>query len=116
MTKNFNLKKYTGATFIKASDLADGPRREVVKAVEVNSLGRPDLIFKSGRTLLVNVPNTNRLSEAYGDSAIDLVGVEVELSAIPVKFKDKVTGETKETDTVLLKPISPPLKFEDRTP
>ena len=107
---DLNLKKYVGSNFLKVDHLRDGPRREVIAGWGENNFGRPEITFVSRDVLSLNDTNTRILIDHYGENSRDSIGAEVELYLGKVKYK----GEMQ--DSILLRPLTPPRKFDERTP
>jgi hypothetical protein len=99
-----DVTKYLGSAFLKPRDVAAGPVRVVIADVVEGKYDKLDATFDDGTRLSLNVTNTRILARAYGTSAADWVGKEVELYLGEVEFKDK------KQEAVLVKPISPPVE------
>jgi len=97
-----NVSEYSGSAFVKISGLADGPERKTIAKVEIGRYGRPVLTFTDGSRLSVNVTNNKLLVRAFGDDDEAWVGQKIELYAGKTKY------EAGETDSVLVRPFSPP--------
>jgi hypothetical protein len=98
------MSEYSGSAFVKINDLADGPERKTIANVEIGRYGRPILTFTDRSRLSVNVTNNKVLVRAFGDDDEVWVGQKIELYAGKTKYEDH------ETDSVLVRPFSPPAK------
>jgi hypothetical protein len=96
------MSDYSGSAFVKITDLADGPLRKTIAKVEIGQYGRPVLTFTDHSRLSVNVTNNKVLVRAFGNDDEAWLGQKVELYAGKAKYQDG------ETDSVLVRPFSPP--------
>ena len=95
-----NARDYVSGSFIRADDVRDAPRREIIQNVTLGQYEKLNLQFMSGDQLSLNATNTRALMRAYGDDAEAWAGNTVELYLGSVEFR----GTT--TDSVLVKPIT----------
>lgn len=95
--------------FLKVEHLADGPRRAVIASVRPGKFERPDCQFQDDTILSLNATNVRLLANAWGTESGDWVGKEVEL------YVGKTTYQGASRDSVLVKPISPPIPLHERT-
>lgn len=95
-----DMSEYAGGRFLKLDDVRE-PRREIINDVVPGNYERPDAWFESGNVLSLNKTSIRALIKAYGQDSRNWSGMEVELYAGQVDFKDG------KTDAVLVKPISP---------
>jgi hypothetical protein len=108
--RQMDISKYLSTVFLKAGDLASSPRRVVIADVVDGKYDKPDVHFQDGTCLSLNVTNLKALAAAYGTQTADWAGLEIELYVGPVKFN----GENQ--DSVLVRPVSPAIPFDQRTP
>jgi hypothetical protein len=104
-----DMRKFSGAAFIKVDDVRDGPLPMQIAAVREGKYEKPDLVFESGEAFSVNSTNNRILMRAYGANSEDWVGKEIALTLGKVRFQ----GELQ--DAVIVKPISPPIAAANRT-
>ena len=64
-----NARDYVGGRFIKADDVRDGPRREIIRNVTPGKYEKLNVQFVSGDHLSLNATNTRVLMRAYGEDA-----------------------------------------------
>lgn len=104
-----DMRRYSGAAFLKVGDVkVSGPRRVVIVDVTEGKYGRPDLEFDDGTKLTVNATNNRVLIAAYGWDSKDWINKEIELSVGQLAYEGKLQ------DSILVKPISP--SIEKRPP
>jgi hypothetical protein len=97
-----DLKQYMGTQYLNAEDImASGPRQEVIEDIQIGNYGRPDLYFKDGSRLSVNVTNARVLGRAFGTDSKDVIGKTIELFVGEIETKDG------KQNSVLVRPISP---------
>jgi hypothetical protein len=82
-----DMRAYNGSGFLKVDDLREGPRCEIIAAVEVGQFGKPILIFESGARLSLSVTNNKHLTETLGDDSDGWPGYEIELAIGPILYK-----------------------------
>ncbi len=104
-----DMRKFAGPSYIKVADVKSGPLQETIGAVREGKFGKPDLVFESGAILSVNATNTKILLRAFGPNDRDWVGKEIELLLGTAAFQGK------EQDSVIVRPISPPLPAAARS-
>lgn len=101
---NIDLREYSGSSFVKLADVADGPVRVTIVGIVPGKYEKPDAIFDDGSRLSLNPINVRILRKAYGDTSDDLIGKEIEL----FEGEKLINGEPK--PMVMVNPISPPTK------
>jgi len=95
--------KFLGRAFLKLADVkVNGPLRLFTVEAKEGQYGKLDLEFDDHTVLSLNVTNTRAMARAYGDDYGEWGGKEVELSV------GETTFEGEPTETILLRPISPP--------
>ena len=104
------MSRYSGAAFLKIGDVKQGPIRVTITDVRIGKYDKPDLTFDDGSRLSANVTNCRALSRAYGTDSDVWVGKEVELYLGEIEYQDKMQ------ETVLVKPVSPPLEKKSPKP
>jgi len=104
-----DMRRFSGASFLKVDDVRGGPLREVITNIKLGKYDKPDMYFESGDCLSLNATNNAVLIRAYGPNSDDWIGKEIEL------FVGEVEFEKRPIDAVLVKPISPVLKQQERT-
>jgi len=104
-----DMRRFSGQTFLKVDDVRDAPLREIIAIIKIGKYEKPDLYFESGDCLSLNATNNAKLIRAYGANSDDWLGKEIEL------FVGEIEFQNKPIDAVLVKPISPPLKQQERT-
>ena len=99
-----DMRKYSGAAFLKPGDIkASGPRRVVITDVTEGKFDKPDLEFDDYTKLSVNA-NNRILMAAYGWESKGWLNKEIELGLGQAEY------DGKEQEIVLVKPISPPIE------
>jgi hypothetical protein len=96
-----DMRKFSGAAFIKVDDVRDGPLQMQIDAVREGKYEKPDLVFESGEAFSVNSTNNRILMRAYGANSDDWVGKKIELALGQIKFQGSLQ------DAVIVKPITP---------
>jgi hypothetical protein len=94
-----DMTRYAGRGFIGLDDLAHGPLRGFIAAVEPGSYEKAVIRLTSGPRFSLNVTNVQTLIRAWGAESSDWVGEEIEFYAGTVKFK----GEDQAS--VLVRPL-----------
>jgi putative DNA primase/helicase len=103
--KIMDVTRFFGARFLKVDDVkASGPIVVKIVGIAEGQYGKPNLTFEDGTMLSVNATNGRMLMRAYGAESNDWVGKEIELAVGKTQFQ----GEVR--DSVLVKPISPPVR------
>ena len=97
-------------TFITFEDVVNGPMQAKTVDCEIGGYGRPVLELDNGRKFSVNKTSAQVLIETYGADSRDWLRKDIEL------FAGKTKYEGGERDSVLVRPISPPTPFKERTP
>jgi hypothetical protein len=106
-----DMRKYSGGAFLKVGDVkVNGPLRVVIVDVTEGKFDKPDLEFDDYTKLSVNATNNRILMAAYGWESKGWLNKEIELGLGQVPFE----GELK--DSILVKPISPPIKKKPPPP
>jgi hypothetical protein len=103
-----DMRKYSGGQFIKADDVREGPLQMRIAAIKEGNFERPDMVSETGESMSLNASNTKILVKAYGPNSDDWIGKEIELSLGQVPFQGKLT------DSVIVKPLSPPIAAAER--
>jgi len=97
-----DLRQYMGTNYIGVDDIvASGPRQAEIVDIQIGNYGRPDLYFKDGSRLSLNVTNARTLGRAFGPDSKDSIGKTIELY-----IGELETREGKQ-NSVLIRPISP---------
>jgi hypothetical protein len=104
-----DMKKYAAARFIKCDDVREGPIQDEIAVIKEGKFEKPDIVFESGDILSLNATNTNILVRAYGPNSKDWIGKRIEQYLGEIKYQGKMQ------ESVLVKPISPPLKPAEQT-
>jgi hypothetical protein len=103
--------KFLGKTFLKLGDVkVNGPIRLFTFKATEGQYGKIDLEFDDHTVLSLNVTNTRAMYRAYGDDYGKWGGKEVELVVGEIEF------EGKPTESIILKPISPPIEKKPPKP
>jgi hypothetical protein len=103
------MRQFAGEHFVKLEDVHD-PITVRISAVRPGKFGKPNLYLENGSVLGLNSTNVKMLIEAYGPNGQDWVGQLISLYVGEVKFNGQMQP------AVLVKPVSAPLKFSERTP
>jgi hypothetical protein len=98
-----DMRKYSGASFIKVEDVRSSPIRGQIAVIKPGKYDKPDLVFETGEILGLNTTNNRALVRAYGPNSDDWVGKEIELLLGEIEYQGKMQ------EAVLVKPISPPI-------
>lgn len=104
-----DMSKYAGQSFIKLTDVRDGPIQEQIAAFGMGKFDRPVLTFENGDALSLNQTNVRVLIRAYGKDGRSWVGHTIELYAGETEFE----GKTQES--VLINPVSKPTQEQATT-
>jgi hypothetical protein len=105
-----DMKQFVGEHFLKVADLNGEPIQKTIAIVKQGKYDKANVVFEDGDVLGLNVTNTRCLLKAYGDNSTDWIGKTIELYVGQIEVRD---GDIK--DAILVRPISPPLKPEQRT-
>jgi hypothetical protein len=106
-----DMTKYSATEFVGFDDIRDhGARQETIVGVAKGNYERPVLEFASGDKFSLNKTNVRTLIRAYGPNDRDWIGLVIELYAGETLYQ----GQKK--DSVLVRPVSPDLPSEKRTP
>jgi hypothetical protein len=100
------MSKYMGSRFLKVADVKEGGTFQAkIVAVEISEkFDKPEANLDDGSVLSLNATNVGWLVRAYGANSDDWIGKEIELSIGEVDYQDRAV------ETILVKPISPPIK------
>jgi len=100
-----DMSKYIGPQFLKVEDIrASEPRQVTIVDVKEGNYDKPTLHFDDGTCLDCNTTNGRALARAYGYESDDWIDKEVRLVVGEVQYQGKPQ------ETVLIKPISPPVE------
>jgi hypothetical protein len=103
--------KFLGKVFLKLADVkVNGPLRLFTTDATEGQYGKLDLAFDDHTVLSLNTTNVRMMARTYGDDYDEWGGKEVELVVGETTFE----GEPKET--IVLKPISPPIEKKPPAP
>jgi hypothetical protein len=105
-----DMSKFSGETFLKVSDVKDGPLQEQIALVREGRFGKPDIVFESGSLFSINATNNRILCRAYGADSDAWAGKEIELYLGEIEFQKEMRP------AVLIRPISPPIKKPKKPP
>jgi hypothetical protein len=105
-----DMRKYSGATFIKVADVSEGPLQLQIAVVKVGKYDKPDIVFESGEILSLNATNNRTLIRAYGPNSDDWISKKIELALGQIEYQ----GEPQ--DAVIVKPIDAPIDASQKTP
>ncbi len=115
--REMDIREFLGPPkFIKHGDHQDGPRRAILESVAPNKKYENKLdatleYVDGGRGVLsLNVTNLTALSKRWGTDSDAWLNQEIELSDDQVPFGNGYV------DSVVVKPISPPIPKDKRTP
>jgi hypothetical protein len=100
--KTMDMRKYSGSAFLKPDDV--GPAHFGRRSSISRKYGKPDLEFDDGTKLGVNSTRNRTLVNAYGGESDDWLNKEIELSVGEVEYEGKML------ESIIVKPISPPIK------
>jgi hypothetical protein len=99
-TKQMDMRKYTGTSFIKFDEVKSRPMVETIHEVVEGKYDKANLKFESGRQFSLNATNCRVLAKAYGQDSNEWLGCEIEL------YAGKLEYNGSENDAVLVRPIS----------
>jgi hypothetical protein len=106
-----DMRKYSGAAFLKVGDIkVSGPRRVVIVGVTEGKYDKPDLELDDGTKLSINATNNRTLMSAYGWESEGWLDKEIELSVGKAEYQ----GELQ--DSIVVKPISLPIERKPPPP
>jgi hypothetical protein len=103
-----DIKDQLSSGFIRVDDLVGGPRRNVIQDVRLGQFKRLDAEFQDGAKLSLNQTNMRALADAWSTETDNWIGKEVEL------YIGETTYNGEKRDSVLLRPISPPIPLSER--
>jgi hypothetical protein len=103
-----DVTPYMGSTFLKVEDIRSGPRQVRIKDCRLGQFEKLDLHLEDGDKLSLNATNVKILARAYGRDSRGWVGQTIEL------FIGKTEYRGEEQDSVLVRPVSPPIAAEKR--
>ena len=98
-----DVTAYMGSTFLKVEDIRNAPRQVRIKDCRIGQFEKLDLHFEDGDKLSLNATNVKTLARNYGKDSQGWIGQTIELYIGPVEFKGQ------EQDSILVRPISPPV-------
>ena len=106
-----DMTKHAGGIYLRAEDIREGgPKRVKIESVEDGQFGKPVLVLNDGTSLTLNQTNTRTLVRPYGPQSRDWIDREIELYLGPTTYEGRVQ------DSILVKPISPPIPSSERKP
>jgi hypothetical protein len=106
-----DMSKHAGGLYLRAEDIREsGPKRVKIERVEEGQYGKPVLVLNDGTSLTLNQTNTRTLIRAYGSESRDWIDREIELHLSQTSY------EGHAQDSILVKPISPPIPLSERKP
>jgi hypothetical protein len=106
--RKMDMRKYAGESFIRVDNVRNGSLQERIALVKEGKYERPDIVFESGDILTLNTTNARILIKNYGPSSDDWFGKDVDLTLGTVAYQGK------EQESVVIRPISPPMNAADR--
>jgi hypothetical protein len=107
--QDMDMRRFSGEHFIKVDDIRNGPLQMQIAVVREGKFDKADLVFETGDILSLNATNTKILVRAYGPNSDDWLGRIIEL------FLGEAPYQGKQIESVVVRPISPPLKPADQT-
>ena len=93
-----DMRKYSGAIFIKVADVRNGALQMQIAAVKEGKYGRPDLVFESGEILSLNASNNRILMSAYGSNSDDWIGKKIDLTLGQLLFEEVARRRDRQAD------------------
>jgi hypothetical protein len=81
-----DMSKYASKRFIKPEDLASGPQRKTIVAIEPGRYDKPVATFSDNTQLSLNGTNVSTLLEAFGSNEKDWLKQRVELFAGTLRY------------------------------
>jgi hypothetical protein len=106
-----DMRRYAGGVFVRVEDIHEsGPKRVKIEGVEDGQFEKPVLVHSDGTSLTLNQTNVRTLKRVWGPNSTDWVGQEIELYIGPTTYQGRLQ------DSVLVKPISPPVPLSERKP
>jgi hypothetical protein len=106
-----DMRRYAGGVFVRVEDIHEsGPKRVKIEGVEDGRFEKPVLVLSDGTSLTSNQTNVRTLMRVWGPNSTDWVGQEIEL------YIGQTTYDGRPQDSVLVKPISPPIRLDERKP
>ena len=81
-----DMRKYASSGFIKVDDLANGPEKKQIIAIEEGKYDKPVVTFDDGSKFSLNGTNVNTLIRAYGSNDKDWLKKQIELYAGTIRY------------------------------
>ena len=106
-----DMTQHAGGLYLRAEDIREsGSKRVKIERVEDGQFGKPVLVLNDGTSLTLNQTNTRTLIRPYGPESRDWIDREIELNLGQTSYEGRVQ------DSILVKPISPPIPLSERRP
>jgi hypothetical protein len=106
-----DMTQHAGGLYLRAEDIRErGPKRVKIERIEDGQFGKPVLVLNDGTSLTLNKTNTRTLVGPYGRESRDWIDREIELYIGPISYEGHVQ------DSILVRPISPPIPLSERRP
>jgi hypothetical protein len=104
-----DMTSYLPAKFYRISDVESGPVTETILRVDRSDrFDKAEITFESGNVLTLSSTNVAVLVKAFGADSDAWAKKTIELYLGQVPFKGEMT------DSVLVRPVSPPVPAEER--
>jgi hypothetical protein len=110
-SRTMDMTRYAGDLYLKVEDIREsGPKQVKIEGVEDGQFDKPVAAFNDGTSLSLNHTNVRTLMRSYGPESNDWIGRNIELYIGPTTYQGRVQ------DSILVKPISPPILLSERKP
>jgi hypothetical protein len=82
-----DMSRYASRKFLKIEDVAAGPLRKTIAAIEEGKYDKPTVTFEDGTKLSLNATNVSTLIDAFGTTEhTDWLGEQIELYAGMLRY------------------------------
>jgi hypothetical protein len=109
--KKMNMMKYAGDLYLRVEGIRESGRKQVkIEGVEEGQFDKPVAAFNGGTSLTLNHPNVRTLMRSYGPESSNWISRDIELYIGTTTYQGRVQ------DSILVKPISPPIPVNERKP
>jgi hypothetical protein len=110
MDRNIDMARYAGDIYLRVDDVREsGPKQVKIEGIEEgDKFEKPVVALSDGTSLTLNRTNVRTLIRHWGRGSGDWIGQEIEL------YIGQTTYEGRVQDSILVKPISPPIPLSER--
>jgi len=106
-----DMTRYAGDLFLRVEDIREsGPKQVKIEGIEDGKFDKPVAKFSDGSSLTLNQTNVRTLLRSYGPESSNWITRDIELYIGTTTYQGRVQ------DSILVKPISPPIPPSERKP